>query len=85
MNTTLVGACAASRRMISRTCPAISAADRLRRQPIAPVAQNTHPSAHPTWDEMHNVRRLPSGMSTDSTASPSARVHRNFSVPSDET
>ncbi len=48
MNTTLVGFNAASRNTTSRTWPAISPGERLRRHPIRPVAQNTHPSAHPT-------------------------------------
>ncbi len=82
MNTTLVGASAGSSRITSRTWAAISVAVRLRRNPIRPVAQNTQPNAHPTCDEMHSVRRLPSGISTDSMASPSPRSHRYFSVPS---
>ena len=85
MNTTLVGCCAGSRNTISRTWPAISPAERLRRNPMRPVAQKTQPSAHPACDEMHSVRRLPSGMNTDSIASPSASAHRNFTVPSFET
>ena len=82
MNTTLVGVVVGSRRTASRTWPVISPAERLRRNPIRPVAQNTHPRAHPTWDEMHSVRRVLSGISTDSIASPSASFQRNFSVPS---
>src|SRR5205814_1459015 len=84
MNTTLVGASSGSSRITSRTWAAISAALKLRRNPIRPVAQNTQPNAHPTCDEMHSVRRLPSGISTDSTASPSPRSQRYFSVPSAE-
>src|SRR2546422_3243682 len=42
---------------------------RLRRKPIRPVAQNTQPRAQPTWDETHSVRRVPSGISTDSIRS----------------
>src|SRR5438093_9375687 len=38
---------------------------RSRRNPIRPVAQKTQPSAYPTCEEMHSVRRFPSGMSTD--------------------
>ena len=85
MNTMFVGLRAGSRSTSSRTCPAISLAERLRRNPMRPVAQNTQPSAQPACDEMHNVRRLPSGMRTDSIASPSSSAQRNFWVPSVDT
>jgi hypothetical protein len=49
---------------------------------MTPVEQNEHCSAHPACDEMHSVRRFPSGIATVSIASPSARRNRNFSVPS---
>ena len=52
---------------------------------MRPVAQKTQPRAQPTCEEMHRVRRRPSGISTDSIASPSASFHKNFSVPSFET
>ena len=84
MNTTLVGRSAGSRRTISRTWPAISNGERLRRKPIRPVAQNEHRSAQPPWLEMQRVRRVPDGMRTDSIASPSARRQRNLRVPSEE-
>ena len=82
MNTTLVGLSAGSRSTISRACATISNALRLRRNPIRPVAQNVHPSAHPAWDETQSVRRAPDGISTDSIASPSSSRQRNFRVPS---
>ena len=40
--------------------------------------------AHPTWVETQNVMAGVSGMNTDSMVSPSARVNRNFCVPSDD-
>ena len=63
---------------------AISCTSRLRENPIAPVAQNAHCSAHPACDEMQSVIRLPSGMATVSIASLSRSLNRNFSVPSFE-
>ena len=53
-------------------------------RPAAPVAQNTHERAQPACAETHRVRRNPSGMSTLSTASPSSRRNKTFSVPSEE-
>ena len=50
--------------------------------PIAPVAQKAHWSAHPACDEMQSVSRDPSGIETVSMNSPSSRRKRNFSVPS---
>ena len=82
MNTMFVTLIGGSSRRISRTCPAISNASRLRLKPIAPVAQNAHCSAQPACDEMHSVTRSPSGIATVSIASPSCRRKRNFSVPS---
>ena len=82
MNTMLVGLSSGERRAISRTCPAISNGVRFRRYPMRPVAQKEQPSAQPAWDEMQSVRREPLGMSTDSTASPSARRQRYLRVPS---
>ena len=82
MKTTLVGAAAGSRRTISRTWPAISKAERLRRNPMRPVAQKVQPSAQPAWEEMQRVRRDPLGIRTLSIASPSARRQRYFRVPS---
>src|SRR5437773_2636457 len=37
---------------------------------------NTPPGPHAPWDEIQSVRRFPSGISTDSTASPSPRSQR---------
>ena len=51
-------------------------------KPIAPVAQKAHCNAQPACDEMHSVRREPSGMATVSMNSPSSSRNRNFSVPS---
>src|SRR3989442_3314961 len=81
MNTMLVGLAATSASTISRTWPAISAGVRLRRNPIRPVAQNTQPRAHPTRDEIHNVRRLPAGVSNHPTPPPSADGPKEFSLP----
>ena len=84
MNTTLLGRIFSSK-IISRTCAVISQGSKLRPNPMAPVAQNTHANAHPTWDEMHRVRRSPSGITTDSIRAPSISFQRNFTVPSFET
>ena len=67
-----------------QACWTISAEVMFLRKPAAPVAQNPHRSGHPTWEEMHRVRRLSSGIRTLSTASPSSSRKRNFSVPSAE-
>ena len=82
MKTTLVGASSGVRSRISRIWPAISKGVRFRRKPIRPVAQKEQRSAQPAWEEMQRVRRLPDGMSTDSTASPSLSRQRYFRVPS---
>ena len=49
-----------------------------------PVAQKRHPTGHPTWEEMHRVRRVLVGIRTDSTFSPSGRLQRYLRVPSEE-
>ena len=58
------------------TWPTISPAERLRRMPMAPVAQKVQPMAQPTWLLMHRVTRglrTSRGMCTASMRSPSAR------------
>ena len=76
--------CRPSSRASTRTCPAISPAVRCRASPICPVRQNRQPIAHPTWVETQKVIAGVSGMNTDSTLRPSARVNTNFWVPSSE-
>eukprot|EP00967_Tisochrysis_lutea_P028644 scaffold33410_cov26-Tisochrysis_lutea.AAC.2 len=64
-------------------CSKISASLRCLRKPICPVAQNVHPIAQPTCDEMHAVRRRVSyGMSTDSISESSVQRHSRLRVPS---
>src|SRR5437773_2636460 len=55
------------------------------RKPTRRVAQHTRPRPHRTWAAPPRARRLPSGRRRDSTASPSPRSQRYFSVPSCET
>ena len=76
--------CRSSSRASTRTCPAISPAVRCRANPIFPVRQNRQPIAQPTWVDTQKVIAGVSGMNTDSMPRPSARVNRNFRVPSSE-
>ena len=63
-------------------CAAISPAERLRVQPLRPLAQKAHPQPHPTWLETQTVvRPFAAGMRTVSTSSPSARRERILRVP----
>src|SRR5688572_6699887 len=76
-----------SSRFASHTWPMISAADRLRLNPWAPVAQKEQSSAQPIWLEMHSVPRPGSGMKTVSItcslpAAPGIRSS-HLRVPSD--
>ena len=60
----------------------ISSAASERTTPRAPLAQKAQPMAQPTCVEMHWVKRPVAGMSTVSTALPSAKPRSSFSVPS---
>ena len=64
------------------TSATISSAVSDRTRPRLPLAQNAQPIAQPTWVETHCVRRPCAGMTTVSTAWPSARPRRSFVVPS---
>ncbi len=85
MKTTLVSRapCDSDSRPARTTWSTISDAVRLRPGPIAPVAQNLHPSAQPTWLDTHTVRR-PSACAirTASTTAPSTARRPHFTVPS---
>ena len=60
----------------------ISSAESERTTPRAPEAQKAQPIPHPTWVEMHWVKRPVAGMRTVSTALPSSNSRRSFLVPS---
>ena len=69
---------------IRHTWSTISAARRLRRKPMKPVAQKLHAIAQPTWVETHNVVRSSSGITTASIRAPSPATSTAFAVPSTE-
>ena len=77
---------AASRRR-TRNWSTISPEVRLRSNPALPVAQKSHPIAHPTCDDTQPaaLSALWAGMRTDSTEWPSESRMRSFAVPSADT
>src|SRR5258706_16124954 len=64
------------------TCSTICAADRFAFPPSMPLAQNLHPTGHPTCELTHAVLLAPSGMRTVSAFFPSGQVSSSFVVPS---
>ena len=67
-------------RMATATCSTISPADRWRRNPACPVAQNWQAMAHPAWVETQTVTRSGYAMSTVSTRLPPSSPHNHLVV-----
>src|SRR5258706_1561211 len=79
----LIRASSAARRQFNTyTCSTIWAADRFAFTPSIPLAQNLHPTGHPTCELTHAVLLAPSGMMTVSAFFPSGQVSSSFVVPS---
>ena len=70
-------------RQARATWSRISSAVRLRRNPIAAVAQNRHPAGQPDWEDRQRVV-LPAGVAiaTVSTGAPSAATYSVFTARS---
>ena len=75
-----------STRDAARTWSTISAVVQLRRSPMCPVAQNGHPTAHPTWlltqtvERRRESARAGVSIATVSMVWPSARRQRSLMV-----
>ena len=61
MNTTLLIRSTPSSRFSLHTCSTIRPADKFPSSPPSPLAQNRHPTGHPTWLDMHAVFRFGDG------------------------
>ena len=66
----------------THTWPMISAVDKLRLKPCAPVEQKLQFSAQPICEDTHKVPRVGSGMYTVSIALPLSMPSSHLCVPS---